>query len=115
MQPLIHQGLDFHTALGRLFFYLIQQLELDGNGAHHFELGVRRVGIKLGEVVGIPELPIFSSESALEMLLNLFSAIGFAFFFAHVASADDNGGPCVPFLNEKGRKISSERENGKVI
>jgi hypothetical protein len=35
--------------------------------------------------------PIFSSESAFEMLLSLFSSIAFAFTVAHVASAADNG------------------------
>jgi hypothetical protein len=61
-----------------LFFYLVQQFALDGNRAHHFEFGARGVGIKLGEVVAVPESPIFSPESALEILLNLFSFIGFA-------------------------------------
>src|SRR2546425_1190970 len=53
--------------------------------------------------------PIFSSESALEMLLSLFSSIGFAFFVAHVASADDNGGLTRRFVNEKDRKISAAK------
>ena len=46
LQPLILQGIDFHAALRCLFFYFIQQFELDGNGAQQFELGLRRVGIK---------------------------------------------------------------------
>src|SRR6266704_4750030 len=50
LQPLIHQRLDFNAALGRLFFYLVQQFELNGNGANHFEFGVRCVGIELVEV-----------------------------------------------------------------
>ena len=55
-QPLIHESLDPHAALSRLFFYLSQQFELDGDCANHFEFGVRCVGIKLREVVAIPEL-----------------------------------------------------------
>src|SRR6266404_4552570 len=53
--------------------------------------------------------PIFSSASAFEMLLSLFSAIGFALLVAHVASADDDGGFAGRFVNEKDRKISASQ------
>jgi hypothetical protein len=83
VQPLIHQSLDFHAALGRLFFYLVQQFELDTGTV--LITSNWAPGASVSNSVKswlFQNSPIFSSESALEMLLNLFSSIGFAFFVA---------------------------------
>jgi hypothetical protein len=48
---------------------------MNGARAYYFEFSVRRFSIKVGEVVIVPEPPIFSSESASEILLNLFSSM----------------------------------------
>src|SRR5437660_1580995 len=57
--------------------------------------------------------PILSSESALEMLLNLFSSIGLAFFVAHVASTDDDCGLACGLVNEEDRKVSTAQRLSK--
>lgn len=56
LQPLIYQRLNLHAALCGLFFDLVHQFKLNRNRADDFKLGVWCVCVKLGEVVGVPEL-----------------------------------------------------------
>src|SRR6266849_2547514 len=57
--------------------------------------------------------PIFSSESAPEMLLSLFSSISFTFLVTHVASADDGRRLESRLVNEKDRKVSATKSLSK--
>src|SRR5258706_9123545 len=57
--------------------------------------------------------PIFSSESALEMLLSLFSSISFALLVAHITSADDRRRFECRLVDEKDRKVSATKSLSK--
>src|SRR5713226_5813762 len=56
LQPLIHQGLNVNAALSGLLLYLVPQFEMDAHGGNDVKVSVGRVGIKLSEVVTLPEL-----------------------------------------------------------
>lgn len=52
------------------------------------------------------KFPIASNESALEMLLSLFSAIPSPFWWLHVTSTNDNRCLRIGFVNKENRKVS---------